>query len=217
MNSDDAFIEEYRPLVMSIVHRLRAQLDLTTELDDLAAAGFEGLLSARSRYDASRGVQFSTFAYYRIRGAVIDQVRRLGFHSRRAWMRMKAAEGADRIAESAGESRAGRRGDLGGAVSTLDDTLSQLAASFVMSSLGHGEEDAPETPEQRLLDADRGARIRAAVAKLPERERVLIEGFYFGGRRFDRVGEELGISKSWASRLHTRALERLRKELEAPE
>ena len=73
-----------------------------------------------------------------------------------------------------------------------------------------------ETPEAALLSREMKERVRAVVPSLPDRERQLIEGFYFQGRRFDHVAEELGISKSWASRLHHKALARLKDALGDP-
>lgn len=218
MKPDDAFIEEYRPFVLSLAHKVRAQLGLTGDLDDLLSAGFEGLLEAQSRYDASRGVKFNTFAYYRVRGAIIDAVRRQGFHSRRAWSRLRAAEATDLVTEHSGDARAAdpsSRGDVAKTVRAIDDSLTRITAGFVMAAVGQPEDVPEPTPEENLLSGETAARLRDAVTRLPERERLLVEGYYFGARRFDHVARELGISKSWASRLHTKALDKLRAELEA--
>ena len=218
MSDDERFIEEYRPLVLSIARKMRARYDLTTELDDLIALGFEGLLDARQRYDPERGVKFNTFAYYRVRGAMIDGVRKAAFHGRRAWEKIRAAEAADQIAESAGERRAAdpaSRADVARTAASLDDALGKLTASYIMASVGQGEDSVPEDAEEALISKETAGRLREAVAKLPEREQALVRGFYFEGRRFDHVAEELGISKSWASRLHTKALGLLREAIES--
>ena len=83
-SADDDFVREHEGFVRSIALRVRAEMDLTCELDDLVSAGFHGLLEAKSRFDATRGVQFSTFAYYRVRGACIDSVRKMAYLPRRA-------------------------------------------------------------------------------------------------------------------------------------
>jgi RNA polymerase sigma factor for flagellar operon FliA len=212
---DREFIEEYRPLVYSIVVKLRARYDLTNDLDDLMAEGYRGLLEARDRYDPSRGVQFNTFAYYRIRGAIIDGVRKSAYVSRRAYTQLRAAEAALAIGEEVGEKRAAdpaARADVARTTEALHDTLTKLTAGFLLASIGQDEE--PETPEELLLNEETRTRVQGALASLPERELALVQGFYFDGRRFDEVAEELGISKSWASRLHTKALERLKEALE---
>tara|TARA_B100001750_G_scaffold241694_1_gene253681 strand:- start:1143 stop:1814 length:672 start_codon:yes stop_codon:yes gene_type:complete len=218
--SDEAFVEEYRPLVVSIARKIRTRFELRADLDDLIAYGFAGLLEAKRRYDPTRGVQFNSFAYYRIRGAVIDGVRESGVLSRRAYQNLKAAEAALAIGETVGEERAAdpaARGDKARAAATLRDTLTKLSTSWTLAAVGQSEEEQQgETPEAALLSREMKERVRAVVPSLPDRERQLIEGFYFQGRRFDHVAEELGISKSWASRLHHKALARLKDALGDP-
>ena len=72
----------------------------------------------------------------------------------------------------------------------------------------------PDNPEQALLERERQERVRNALSSLPEPERTLLQGHYLQGRRFDELARELGLSKSWASRLHTRALDRMRDALD---
>ena len=86
----------------------------------------------------------------------------------------------------------------------------------MIASLGQSEEEhVPDSPEEGVLQKETAARVRKAIEVLPEREAALVRGFYFEGRHFEEVAKELGISKSWASRLHTKALELLRQELES--
>ncbi|MBX3250625.1 MAG: sigma-70 family RNA polymerase sigma factor [Myxococcales bacterium] len=215
MERDRDFIEEYRPLVQSIATKLRTRYDLKQEVDDLMAEGFRGLIEARDRYDPSRGVQFNTFAYYRIRGAIIDGVRKSAYVSRRAYAQLRATEAALAIGEAVGEERAAdpeARTDLARTTEALHETLAKLSASFVLAAVGQDEE--PETPEETILLEEAKDRVRDAVKGLPDRELALVQGFYFEGRRFDEVADGLGISKSWASRLHTKALERIRAAVE---
>ena len=196
--------------------KVRARYDLEVDLDDLMADGFAGLVEAKSRFDADKGVQVKTFAYYRIRGAILDGIRKNSFMPRRAYEQLRAAEAALGIGEALGEARAadpqGRK-DVAKCAETLHATISRLTASFVIASVGPDEE-AQESPEDSLLRGESAERVRAALKELPERERALVEGHYIKGRRFDLVAKELGISKSWASRLHTKALDRLRELLE---
>lgn len=211
---DEKFIEEHRTLVLNIAKRIRREFDLTCEESDLIAFGFQGLLEAHARFDASRGVQFNTFAFYRVRGAVLDGVRTMAFLPRRAHAKLKAAEAADQIGEGLAEAQAqrppGAEESAAADAAVVDATLGKLSAAYVLSALGHDQESAPPNAEEALVEAGEQARVRAALASLPERERKLVEGFYFEGRQFDVVAAELGISKSWASRLHTKALELLR-------
>lgn len=215
----DAIVKEYQGLVRSIAHKMRAQFDLNCDLDDLIAFGNQGLLQAMSRFDPARGVQMNTFAYYRIRGAILDGVRRMAYLPRRIHHKVREAEALDLVTEPIGEARAATpeaKADLEATAQTLDDALSRVTAGFLMSAVGQGEEDQPETPEAEMIAAETRARVTRALQGLPERERALVHGFYFEGRQFDEVATELGISKSWASRLHAKALDLLRDVL-APE
>lgn len=209
----DAFVKDYQGLVRSIAIKVRGQFDLTCDLDDLIAFGNQGLLQAKARFDPTRGVQLNTFAYYRIRGAVLDGVRRMAYLPRRIHQKVREAESIDLVTEPVGEARAATpnvRSDLEATAQTLDDTLSRVTAGYLMSAVGQGVEDQPDTPEEELLSAETRARVERALGGLPERERALVQGFYFEGRQFDEVAAELGISKSWASRLHAKALDLLR-------
>ncbi len=218
--TEDEFIEEYQGLVRSIAAKVAAQYDLDVDLEDLLADGFKGLVEARTRFDPSKGVQFNTFAYYRIRGAMLDGVRRQAFIPRRAYAKLRAAEAALDIGEWTGQVRAAHAGgmDAATAAQTIQDTLARISASFVVTALGQDEaEQERRSPETALLKAEDKSRLHKALETLPERERALIAGHYLEGRRFDHVAQELGISKSWASRLHTKALDRLREVLSADE
>jgi RNA polymerase sigma factor for flagellar operon FliA len=217
---DDAFVRAHEPLVRKLAHRIRVQLELSTELEELMAYGFRGLLEARQRFDADRGVRFETFAYYRIRGAILDGVRKMAYLPRRVHARRKAAAAQDRVCETAGETRVAGDGPprtVEGTLGALDAALARTCAAMVLAAVGQSEEAKPRTqPEAHIVNALDGLKVRAALGVLPERERALVEGFYFEDRTLEEVGEELGISKSWASRLHTRALARLREVLGDP-
>jgi RNA polymerase sigma factor FliA len=206
----DRFIEEHRGLVEGLARKVRAELDLGCELDDLVGYGLTGLLQARDRFDPTRGVQFNTFAYYRVRGAILDGVRRMAFLPRGVHRRVRLAEATDAVAEPIGEARGQAPPSAGAAAAALDGALGKLSAAFALSALGQDPQEPVQDPEGSLAEAEAAGRVRQAVRGLPERERALVEGFYFQGRRFDEVAAELGISKSWASRLHAKALDRLR-------
>lgn len=217
--SDDDFIREYEPFVRGVVERTRAQLLLECDVDDLMAFGFEGLLNARQRFDASRGVQFKSFAYYRVRGAIVDGVRSMAYLPRRAYARLKAAEAADMVAEPLGEANAQRQEQADGetALRAIDGALGRIAAAYCCASAAEDEDAPGDDPEREVIARERRDLTREAIDALPEQERFLIHGHYIEGRRFDELAAELGLSKSWASRLHTRALGRMRDKLSGTE
>jgi RNA polymerase sigma factor for flagellar operon FliA len=210
-----AGIEADRELVERIVRGLVRELDLSCDPDDLRGWGFQGLLEARTRFDADRGVAFSVYAHYRIRGAILDGVRSQGWLKRKAYARLKAFEAADAIGEQLAETRAQEKNtNVETRARDLDDALGKISAAFVMAAVGQSDERAPETPEGMFASAERREAIRTGLAELPERERVLLESIYFDGTTLEEAGARLGLSKSWSSRLHSKALERMRRNLE---
>lgn len=204
--------EEQATLVRAIASRVAAEFDFHG-FDDLVAAGFLGLVEAETRFDPSRGVLFATFAHYRIRGAMIDHIRKSASLSRRAYAHMRYSSAADSVAEEVAELRAAApesRADLPSTIALLEETLHKFTAAFVLACLGHDDDHAAGDPEQTFTHREHEELVRRAVDSLPARERTLILGHYFEGRRFDDVAAELGVSKSWASRIHARALDSLR-------
>lgn len=215
---DDRFIREHEGLVTSIAQRLRGEMELTLGMDDLKAWGFQGLVEARARFDASRGVQFSTFAYYRVRGAMIDGIRKTGYVSRRAHELAKIAEAADAAAEQVAEGRAAmtpaQLADVQQTAASIDEILARTTAAFVIEAVGQAERERTPGADELLIAAESRDRVRAAVATLPEREAKVIRDFYFQGRVLDEIAADFGVSRSWVSRMHTRALGMLRESLE---
>jgi len=192
------FIAQHEKMVRGLASRLRRELSLRGDLDDLIAFGFGGLLEAKHRFDPGRGVRFQTFAYHRIRGAMLDGVRQMAEMPRRAHERLRDE----------------RENRPTAAPTALDKAFTRMSASLIGGTLMQGR-FGDESPEAVLLKNESVAGLLRALAALPERQRILVRGFYFEGRSIDAMARELGISKSWASRLHTGALQTLRESLEA--
>ena len=191
------FITRHENMVHGLAHRLRRELSIPGDLEDLVAFGFGGLLEARHRFDPGRGVRFQTFAYHRVRGAMLDGVRKMSQLPRRAHERLVAAsEGSPTAAPTA-----------------LDKAFTRISGSLATATVLQGR-FGDESPEELLLKNESVTRLLQALPSLSARKRVLVRGFYFEGRSIDAMARELGISKSWASRLHTSALRQLRGALE---
>jgi RNA polymerase sigma factor for flagellar operon FliA len=218
MREDEQFVREYEGFVRGVALQTRSQLGLDTPVEDLIAFGFQGLLEARQRYDASKGVAFKSFAYYRVRGALLDGVRAMARLPRRAYARLRAAEAVDQLAENTGDGLASsaRTPAIEGNLRAIDAILGRVAAAYTVAVSAEDAAEGAGSPEEALLREERVTRVRAALHKLPERERRLVEGHYFEGKQFDTVSAELGISKSWGSRVHAHALELLRQALIEP-
>ncbi len=207
----DKLLEEHRPLILKIARRVRHEMAQHVPLEDLEAFGVAGLLEAHSRFDATRGARFSTFAYYRVRGAMLDGLRKMLDAPPKSMLRAKRAQAADDLAEAAGAQRAAdvRNRTPEQSLAAVQKTLMRLTTSFVASCVDP-DPAALEAPDEPLLARERKQRLRAAMERLPERERIILEGYYLHERPLDDVAQELGLSLSWASRLHHKGLDRLR-------
>jgi RNA polymerase sigma factor for flagellar operon FliA len=192
------------------------------EFDELVALGNVGLAEAASRFDPSRGVSFAMFAWYRVQGAIVDGLRRSSNLPRRVWARLVALRAASEYLEHRAErdlgtaQRGARPAEGAEALEAVKSALSAIRTMY-MTSLEALEEQGFEAPDPSLpipderLDTRRlSANLREALAQLPEKERVLVTKYYWEGKNLLEAGAELGISKSWASRLHAQAVERLR-------
>jgi len=216
-----SFVKEYAGLVERVARQALVQLALTCDIDDLIGYGYMGLMEAKSRFDPSKGVPFQSFAYYRIRGAILDGVRQMAYLPRRAHARLRAAELADQEAEGLQESRAQQPSTqpasdaAAQAASTLDAILGRMAVAYCVTLAAHEQDtgEASISPEATLIQKEGRDRVREAVSKLPDKERHLIEGHYLQGRPLFEVAAELGLSTSWGSRLQSRGLSMLRRSL----
>ncbi len=211
-------------LVDIVARQIRRTIGQSIDLDDLLSYGREGLLDAARKYDPGRGVPFRAYANFRVRGAVVDGVRASARLPRRVHERLRGLEAANRVSEGALEdtlaaSAPGTRHD---AEQALEKHLASLATAIavgLLSEAARGEEgelttvDAGRSPEEALSQAELFVMVRAAIDTLPDEEAILVRRHYLNGERFDLVAAELGLSKSWASRLHTRAIGRLAKRL----
>ena len=209
-------LEKYGPYVRSLASQVRKQFSGTIELEELMAYGQVGLLEAAQRFDPKVGANFLTFAHYRIKGAIFDGLRKMGV--------LKGAESraAERANSYMGSKHDQDMGSNPGSsthddVNTLSNAVTGLAMVFATSLEGtEGLQVADEQlgADEKLELEEMRRRVRAAIEKLPEKERKLLEGYYFQQKTLEEAGAAIGQSKSWASRLHARAVEQLRDLLE---
>jgi RNA polymerase sigma factor FliA len=213
-------------LVDVIARQILRTLGGAVELDELLSYGREGLWDAARRFDDSRGVPFRGYANFRVRGAMIDGVRASSRLSRRTHERLNGLQAATRISEGAFEDVSVPRPPGSGSAEAEQALAEHLAAMATAMAAGliaptvHGEAgrtllDTGNNPEQAYSQAQLLGLISSEIAGLPFEEAELVRRHYLEGARFDHVAAELGLSKSWASRLHTRALTRLSKRLRA--
>ncbi len=218
-----------------ILARFNAELDLvdlnarqfarriaapSVTLDDLRSFGREGLLQAARNFDESRGVPFRRWANLRIRGAMIDGVRQWGSLPRRVYRELRAMSAADHVQETYDEEHAANPPNSPEAADErLTSYLAGIATAIAVGTMIAAPRDNvdPEgrdvTPEDLAMNAELVTRIKAIVARLPDAERTLIERHYFADDTLDHAAASLGLSKSWGSRLHARAIDTISREL----
>ena len=191
------------------------------EYDDLVAMGNAGLAEAANRFDPNAGASFSTYAWYRVQGAIIDGLRKATNIPRRTWAKLVALRAASEYLEHRSEREAGavKAGiptpNRGQALADLRGALSAIRTMYMTSleglrEQGYDAEANEPRPDQTLHSAQLAAKLSAALNSLPDKERAVMTKYYWEGKTFVQAGAELGISKSWVSRLHAQAVERLR-------
>jgi RNA polymerase sigma factor for flagellar operon FliA len=213
-------IQQHLPLVQGIAAKLKRTLGRSIETEDLAAYGSRGLIEAADRFDPRHGASFSTFAYYRIRGAMVDGLRTMGWYSRADFARYRAEERTNEYLQNLSEREAAQPAADGApgaarALESVAEVLGGVAAVHIVAL-----EAASSVADDRLAGADEAleknesdSRVRRALGKLPDKERRLMELYYFGDKNLTEAGAALGLSKSWACRLHARAVGLLREGL----
>ncbi|MCW8884095.1 MAG: RNA polymerase sigma factor FliA [Motiliproteus sp.] len=225
-DSQTEMVERHAPLVKRIAHHMLARLPSSVILEDLVQSGMIGLLEAARKYDASKGASFETYAGIRIRGAIIDEVRKGD------WTPRSVHRNCRRISSSiqAVEARTGRDAqdievarDMG---VTLDEyyVLAKDAASsrlFSFDEMLEGRDDAmgeevshdgPAPDDEHEYHSFKKA-LAAAIKTLPEREQLVLSLYYDEELNLKEIGQVLGVSESRISQIHSQAALRLRSRL----
>jgi len=225
-------IEEHLPLVKHIVFQVAVHFPRHVDRDELARAGALGLVEAARRYDESRGVPFDRFAAQRIRGAILDTVRAADWAPRSVRTLARKLEGVEqRLATELG--RVPVASEMADALGMTPHELSRLQDRMfrsVVLALEHEVSD--DTDEDlTLVDVltDRGAvepleeletrelhaYLRDAVELLPERQRLVVVGYFLEGRTSQELARFLGVTESRVSQLRSEALAMLKEGIEA--
>ena len=221
-------IVEYLPLVKFVASRIASRLPNHIELDDLVNAGIIGLIDAIEKFDASRKIKFKTYAEFRIKGAILDELRALD------WVPRSTRQKATRLekAYSELEQKLGRAASDAEMMEYLEieasefDVLVREARGVALISLDELQSDHDENFERNLLEyladpehmnpaqimnLDQIYKIVAdSIDQLPEKERLVISLYYYEELTMKEIGEILSITESRVSQIHTKAILRLR-------
>ena len=221
-------IEQYAPLAKYVVDRLNLQPSGGVSYDDLISQAIVGLIEAIDRYDPTRGVKFNTFAYYRIRGAVMDMLRELDWMPRS--LRAKGNDIVNAIARLEGElGRPPSDEEVAAAMGISIDRFNEIAQEVGGSSLmsmdetieqDDGENHLPVgdmiaddnalSPEDFAANQDQRRVLAEAIDSLPENERLVISLYYHDGLTLKEIGKVLGVTESRVCQMHSKAILRLR-------
>jgi len=217
------------PFVESLARRVASSMPHSIELSDLVQDGMIGLIDAAKRYDDSRGIKFETFAERRVRGAMIDALRRDAWPRgvRRQRRELEAAREQLRRELGAEPSLADLAARLGSDETRLGKTIVRINTIESTSPLSAGDNvdgsslppalcpSEPIAPDRAYESRESRDRIRGAIATLPPRERKVIGLYYYGEATMKEIGTAIGVNESRVSQLHARAIHRLKKALGA--
>jgi RNA polymerase sigma factor FliA len=230
----DRLVLTYAPLVKYVAGRLGSGLPAHVDEGDLVSYGLLGLMGAIERYDPERDVKFETYAIARIKGQIIDELRAMDWVPRSVRSRARDIERA--IAEL--EAKLGRAPTdeeisvkLGISEDELEESLSEISRSSIAALdelwtvSGSGgdqvalidtieDESAPD-PQSSLSQSELREAIADAIARLPEREKLVVTLYYYEELTLREIGEVLGVTESRVSQLHTKAILRLKAHLSA--
>jgi len=214
---EDAVVSRHGELIRRIAYHLIARLPATVQLDDLFQAGMLGLLEAAKSYDAARGASFETYAGIRVRGAMIDEIRRLDWTPRSVHKHAREIGDAIRQVEAGKKSPATAvevAAALGVGMSRYQQWLADISHARVMSfeqALPGGEEaSATQAPEAHATRAAFHSALADAIEILPEREKLVMSLYYDEELNLREIGEVLGVSESRVCQLHGQLMLRLR-------
>ena len=220
--SPQQLMEEHQGLVRSLAWAMRRSLPKNVDLEDLISYGQVGLAEAARDFNPALGNQFSTFAYYRIRGAMCDGLSKLMWFSRSAYQRMRYQQQADEvIQDDIAHPHEGEAAGAEGGTQWLTRMSTSLTMVYLATQMGDEEDsgswsvadDSAPRPDASIEQREARDLVRQLIDTLPNDARQLVWSTYFEGLTLQEAGVRLGLSKSWASRLHARALEQLGRSL----
>lgn len=214
-------VEEHAPLVKKIALHLMARLPASVQLEDLMQAGMIGLLEAAQRYSSTKGATFETYAGIRIRGAMVDEIRKGDWvprsvhrNARRISQAIKAVE--DRLGREAQDQEVAEELEM-----SLDEYHSSLSDAnsgklFSLDELNESgdlpieEAEASDNPLDDITSDAFKRSLAEAIGELPEREKLVLSLYYQEELNLKEIGAVLGVSESRVSQIHSQAALRLR-------
>lgn len=213
-------IEQYQPYVRKLARQTFVKLSGKFALEDLVSYGTVGLIEAADRYNPQRGVSFLTFSHYRIKGAIFDGLKQMGLPVRlvnRYISKFERNANALLQAASDDETNESARRSVEDEVRRVEQLIDTLIPAYFLSLDTEEAKSAPDKNQasaQEEMESHEIVRlVRDIVEELPAQEKELLEALYFKHQTMTDLAAEKGITKSWVSRLHTRAIHHIRDKL----
>ncbi len=217
----EKLILDHYPMVRRVAYRLVSRYPSCVEADDLVTIGMLGLIDAVDRFEHDRSISFSAYARIRVQGAIVDELRKVD------WVPRSVRNRADRISKSRDllQERLGRpptaaelAEHLGVEVGRLQEMIRDSTVRTLVSMDEGSDDEDPvrdrlavedDDPLQHAMKSHLREVVRAAIGELPERERSLVEMYYYRDLTFKEIGKVLGVTESRISQLHSRLKKRL--------
>lgn len=228
----DRLIMEHAPLIKYIVNRIAQRLPSHVDLDDLMNTGVIGLMDAIEKYNPEKNCKFKTYAEFRIKGAILDQLRSLDWVPRSVRQKSRKLEAAySQMEQKLGRSASDEEvaGELGVEIKKFHEMLNQVrgisvvnldevrnASDLEKKNLIDVLEDTTGEDPAGALNIDEMKRMVAeSISQLPEKERLVISLYYYDELNMKEVGKILDITESRVCQIHTKSILRLRAKLKS--
>ena len=208
-------IEAHVPYSHAIAAEVIRKLPPDLERKDIQGWAELGLVEAANSFDPKRGVQFKTFAYYRIKGAIYDGLRKMGWYSKGLYHQLRFEMHANEYMQDV-SSASPRSASPEAQLQDLKTTTANLTSCYMLSLEAMPQEPTDQkqiSAEERVVRNQQSQNLRTSLSQLPETNRRVLELCYFEGLTLEEAGRKLGLSKSWVCRLHAKSLELLKDRL----
>lgn len=208
----DWLIEKHKPMVLHLAKKISQSLPFSPDFEDLVAYGQLGLVEASERFDATRGNSFGTFAFYRIKGAIYDGLREMGAISRSRSFRFAANANDLLMTEVDDTTYNAGAATVDDEVKSVEKLVDSLIPIYFLSLDAEGamevRDESAFTPadfeQQDLL-----ASVKKVLDEIEPEESEMLRKIYFQHLSMTDLAAQMGVTKSWVSRLHARAIKHL--------
>ncbi len=212
-------------MVRRVAFRMASRYPSCVDVEDLVNMGMLGLIDAVDRFEEDRSISFTAYARIRVKGAIVDEMRRTD------WVPRSVRDRGDRLRQAREQlakdlGRTPTEPELARQLGVSEERLRELADHSLIHNVVSMEEGAEDehtlgdaipgdtdAPDVEFEASDFRQAVRSAIGSLPERDRMIVEMYYFREIGFKEIGQMLGVTESRVSQLHTRIMERLRPKL----